>query len=66
VYPSRTTVLPILTNALGVAWALALFAVLWRYPEAPPALVVASLAYPAYYVALSLFLHFRRVPAHTT
>jgi phosphatidylcholine synthase len=66
VYPSRTTVLPVLTNALGAAWALALFAVLWRYPNAPAALVLASLAYPVYYVALSLFLQFWRVPAHTT
>ena len=63
VYPSRTSVLPVLTNGFGAAWAAAVLAVLWRYPEASRALVLASLAYPVYYVALSLFLQFRRSPA---
>ena len=62
VYPSRTSVLPVLTNAFGAAWAAAVLAVLWRYPETSRALVLASLAYPVYYVALSLFLQFRRSP----
>ena len=66
VYPSRTTVLPFLTNALGAAWAGAVLAFLWRYPEGSKALALVSLAYPVYYVALSLFLQFRRVPAPTT
>ena len=62
VYPSRTTVLPVLTNALGAAWAAALLIVVWRHPDVSHALVLASLAYPVYYVALSLFLQFRRWP----
>jgi phosphatidylcholine synthase len=63
VYPSRTTVLPVLTNTLGAAWAAAVLVFLWRYPEGSKELVLASLMYPIYYVALSLFLQFRRVPA---
>ena len=62
VYPSRTTVLPVLTNVFGAAWAAAVLAVLWRYPEVSRALVLASLAYPVYYFVLSLFLQFRRSP----
>ena len=62
VYPSRTPVLPVLTNAFGAAWAAAVLAVVWRYPEVSRALVLASLSYPVYYVALSLFLQFRRSP----
>jgi len=63
VYPSRTTVLPVLTNGLGIAWAAAVLAFLWRYPDGSRGLVLASLVYPVYYVALSLFLQFRRMPA---
>jgi phosphatidylcholine synthase len=63
VYPSRTTVLPVLTNVFGAAWAAAVLAVVWRYPDVSRALVLASLSYPVYYVALSLFLQFRRSPA---
>jgi phosphatidylcholine synthase len=65
VYPSRTAVLPVLTNALGVLWAAAMFAVVWRYPDASRPLALVSLAYPVYYVALSLFLQFRRPPVTT-
>ena len=65
VYPSRTTVLPVLTNALGAAWAAAVLAFLWRYPDGSRELAIASLAYPIYYIALSLFLQFRRMPAPT-
>lgn len=66
VYPSRTTVLPVLTNALGVAWAAAVLAFLWRYPGGSKGLALVSLAYPIYYIGLSLFLQFRRLPAPTT
>ena len=66
VYPSRTAVLPVLTNVLGAAWAVAVLVFLWRYPDGPRGLMLASLAYPIYYVALSLFLQFRRLPAPTT
>jgi phosphatidylcholine synthase len=66
VYPSRSSVLPILTNALGAAWAAAVLAFLWRYPDGSKGLVLVSLLFPIYYIALSLFLQFRRMPAPTT
>jgi phosphatidylcholine synthase len=62
VYPSRTTVLPVLTNVLGALWAAAVLGVLWRYPDGSRGLVVVSLVYPAYYLLLSLYLQFRRAP----
>jgi phosphatidylcholine synthase len=60
VYPSRTVYLRPLTVALGAAWAVALVALIWLLPAPPPWLVWGSLAYPAYYVALSLWLTARR------
>ena len=60
VYPSRTVTLRPLTLALGAAWSLAFVALIWRLPDPPPWLVWTSLAYPVYYVALSLWLTARR------
>jgi len=60
VYPSRTRVLRPLTIALGLAWSATVLAVLAR-PGAPPrAVVAASLAFPVYYMLLSLALHASR------
>ena len=58
VYPSRTPTLRGVTIALGVAWTAAL---LWSLAATTPprGLVTASLAYPVYYVALSLWLQRR-------
>ncbi len=63
VYPSRTLYLRPLTLALGAAWAVALVALIWLLPAPPAWLVWGSLAYPAYYVALSLWLTARRAPS---
>jgi phosphatidylcholine synthase len=60
VYPSRTRPLRVATNALGVAWGITMVVMIWRYPAVPPLLAWASLAYPAYYVGLSIVLHLRR------
>jgi phosphatidylcholine synthase len=60
VYPTRQSFLRPLTIGLGIAWGVALLVVLSRLPEPSPALVRASLAYPIYYFALSLYLHFGR------
>jgi phosphatidylcholine synthase len=60
VYPSRTTTLRGVTITLGVVWALLLLFILARLDTAPRGLVVLSLAYPVYYVVLSLVLHLRR------
>ncbi len=60
VYPTRTPTLRGLTLALGVAWGAAILLIVLALPGPPRWLVWASLAYPAYYVALSLALHVRR------
>lgn len=59
VYPSRTPTLRGLTISLGIAWAAVMIWALVRVPDPPRALVTASLAYPVYYVALSLWLQRR-------
>ena len=59
IYPSRTSVLPRTTNALGALWGAAMLVTLWQYPQVSRTLVLASLAYPVYYFALSLAVHAR-------
>lgn len=59
-YPSRTRTLKIPTLALGATWA-ALFAwIIWRLPAVDGPWTPLSLIFPVYYVALSLWLQFRR------
>jgi phosphatidylcholine synthase len=60
VYPSRTPVLLGPTVALGAIWALMILAIILMLPNAPRWLVLASLFYPIYYVALSFVLQARR------
>lgn len=60
VYPSRTVTLRGVTITLGVLWAFLLLYILARLETAPRGLVVLSLGYPVYYIALSLVLHLRR------
>jgi phosphatidylcholine synthase len=57
VYPSRTTILPRTTNVLGAVWAAAMLTILWQYPQVSRTLVLASLAFPVYYFALSFVVH---------
>ena len=56
VYPSRTPILQRTTNALGAVWALMMMAAVYLLPDVPRTLLVASLFFPVYYVALSLWL----------
>jgi phosphatidylcholine synthase len=60
VYPSRTPALRSVTVLLGTVWGVLVIAMIWMLPNPPQALVVATLVYPAYYVALSLALQARR------
>jgi phosphatidylcholine synthase len=60
VYPSRTPIWQLPTNALGVAWAVLMLVILWQYPAVSRTMFWLSLIFPAYYVALSLALHGRR------
>lgn len=65
VYPSRTPVARVATNALGSLWALQVLAMLWQFPSVSRSLFWLSLAFPIYYVALSAVLHLRISPAAT-
>ena len=58
VYPSRTRLMKPVTIIAGVFWTAAMFAISMQ-PEAPWArdLAIWSLAYPTYYVLLSLVHH---------
>jgi phosphatidylcholine synthase len=60
IYPSRSPRFRALTNILGALWGAALFAMIYQLPDPPRALVFASLAFPAYYTCLSLWLVLRR------
>jgi len=56
VYPSRTPTLRRTTIGFGTLWGAAVLAMIWQLPSPSPALVYGSLAFPAYYTALSLWL----------
>jgi phosphatidylcholine synthase len=58
VYPSRTPVLRIFTNVFGSIWSVLMLLMLWQHPAVSRTVMWASLSFPAYYVALSLWLHF--------
>jgi phosphatidylcholine synthase len=57
IYPSRTTILPRTTNVLASVWGATGIAILWQYPQVSRTLVLASLAFPVYYFALSFVAH---------
>lgn len=59
VYPSRTVMWRGPTIALGALWGGVMLWMLWRMPAVPGWLVAASSFFPAYYVALSLYLMVR-------
>jgi len=58
VYPSRTGILPVLTNGLGAVWSASILAILWFQPEGRRGFMAWTLLYPVYYVGLSLWLQF--------
>ena len=60
IYPSRSPRYKILTNVLGTLWGIAVVTIIYALPQPPRILVFASLIFPAYYAALSLWLEFRR------
>jgi phosphatidylcholine synthase len=59
-YPSRTTTLKVPTLVLGSLWAALFTWMLWRLPAVDGPWTMISLIFPAYYLALSLWLQFRR------
>lgn len=60
VYPSRTATLKLPTLALATMWAALYSWLIWRLPVVDGPWTMVSLVFVAYYVALSLWLHFRR------
>jgi phosphatidylcholine synthase len=65
VYPSRTPAWRLVTNVAGAIWAGLMLVMLWQYPALSEAVFWVSLAYPAYYLLLSLALHFRLISLAT-
>ena len=62
-YPSRMTEFRLPTIALGMVWGAALTWALLHFDTAPRAVLTWSLLYPAYYIAISLHLHAKRLSA---
>jgi phosphatidylcholine synthase len=62
-YPSRTATLRTVTYVGGALWALSVLWLLVQLPTPSRTLATLSLLYPAYYVALSLWLHWRTPPS---
>jgi len=61
IYPSRTPVLRGLTIALCLIWGVIVLQMVFMLPDVPRPLLLASLFFPLYYLALSLVLNGRRV-----
>ena len=60
IYPSRTVALKWPTLVLGTMWAIVFTRIIWRLPAVDGPWTMISLVFPVYYVALSLWLQFRR------
>ena len=60
VYPSQMPTLRLITIAAGSVWGAMLLWMIWILPARSPAVLLASLAFPVYYTALSIVLHRRR------
>ncbi len=61
IYPSRSPRFRLQTNALGSLWGAVVVYLILQLPKPPRGLVIASLLFPVYYTALSLWLEYRRV-----
>lgn len=59
VYPSRTDTLRSLTMILGFAWAVIMMWTVYLLPDTSGPWALLSLVFPAYYMALSLWLSLR-------
>jgi phosphatidylcholine synthase len=60
IYPTRTQTFKALTLALATIWGVLFMWMLWRLPAVGGPWTMASFIFPAYYLALSLWLQFRR------
>jgi phosphatidylcholine synthase len=57
-YPSRSTVARTLTYVLGIVWAVLVIVLIAQFPAPSEALALASLFFPAYYLGVSVAVHF--------
>ena len=64
IYPSRSPRFRVQSIVLGALWGAAILYSIYRLPEPPRAILFASLFYPAYYTALSLWLQLRSLAIH--
>jgi phosphatidylcholine synthase len=58
-YASRTATARTVTYVGGALWGLSVFWLLLQFPTPSRGLAIVSLIFPAYYIALSLWLHWR-------
>lgn len=59
-YPSRGAACQAPTLALAAIWAVLMLVMLWQFPAVSRPVFLASLAFPAYYMVVSLWLEVRR------
>jgi phosphatidylcholine synthase len=62
-YASRTTTARTATYGGGALWAVSVFWLLAQFPTPSRTLAMVSLLYPAYYMALSFWLHWHTPPS---
>jgi phosphatidylcholine synthase len=60
VYPSRARHMRTLMIVLGAGWAAGTFVALASFPDPPRSLLLVTLLYPTYYIALSVYLTIQR------
>jgi phosphatidylcholine synthase len=60
VYPSRTQHMRTLMIVLGAGWAAGTFVALASFPDPPRSLLLVTLLYPTYYIAVSVYLTIQR------
>jgi phosphatidylcholine synthase len=60
IYPSRTRVWRVPTNLLGVMWGALILVMIWQYPQVSRVVLLSSLAFPAYYFGLSIFVSVKK------
>jgi phosphatidylcholine synthase len=59
-YPSRMAAWQVPTVAFGTIWAALMILIAWMLPNVSHSAVYVSLAFPLYYLVVSLVLHARR------
>ncbi len=65
-YPSRNPFAQKTTYILGGLWGVAMFTLMFQMPAPSSLLAWLSLLFPAYYMGLSFYAHFRLPAAHSS